>query len=134
MAVDNIDSVHGASYVFGFPASDVALFTGLTNGSGFTPRTVSSSDKEPEVFVTATNGEGFVEAVAIATAANKMISVSVSGYVSAAFLTALQNNTVGNSFTLFSRFFFVKKISDPRQKGNFIEVQIDGQSYPLVTS
>lgn len=132
---DNIDTVHGAvPFVFGLPAADAALFTGLTNGSGFAPRTVASSDKEPEVFVTATNGEGFVEAVAIATAANKMISVSVTGYGTAAFQSAVRGGTVGNTFTLFSRFFFVKKISDPVPKGNFVEFTIDGQSFPLVTS
>ena len=123
---DQVESIHGQNYVFGFPAADQASIT----ISNFTPRGISTSDREPEVFQTATNGEGFVEAVAIAKPANKMISVTLIGYISSAF----NAGTVGNSFTLFGRFFLIKKISDPRQKGQFVEVSIDAVSYPLVTS
>ena len=122
---DQVDTIHGAQYVFGLPVtSQVVSIT------GFSHRGISTSDLEPEVFQTATNGEGFVEAVAIAKQANKMLNVDLVGYISSSF----NRNNIGNTFTLFGRLFFVKKISDPRQKGNFVEVSIAGTSFPLVTS
>lgn len=111
-------------YVFGFQASDAPSIT------GFTARTVATMDRNPEVFVTATNGEGHVEAVAISKSANKMIEAEFTGYITTAFDPA----TLTNTFTFLTRFFFIKKISDPRPKGNFVEVSISASSFPLVTS
>jgi hypothetical protein len=80
-------------------------------------------------------GEGFVEAVAISATAKKMLSISMTGYVTNAF----DKTTIGQTFTgtggpFGTRFFFIKKISDPIPKGNYVEVTIDCESYPFVTS
>jgi len=111
-------------YVFGFQASDAPTIT------GFTARSVATMDRNPEIFVTATNGEGHVEAVAISKSANKMISAEFTGYIT----TAFDPSTLGNTFSFLTRFFFITKISDPRPKGNFVEVSISASSYAQVTS
>ena len=119
---------NGTAMAYGFHASYAPSI------NGFLARSVASSDAEPEVFVTATNGEGFVEAVAIAKAANKMLKIQITGYVTNAFNKTTVNQTfTGNGGPFGNRFFFVKKISDPIPKGNFVEVTIDCESYPLVT-
>ncbi len=120
----DINQSGGGPYIFGFQASDAPTIV------GFTARNVASLDRSPEVFETAINGEGHVEAVAISKAANKMISAEFTGYITAAFNSA----TVASTFTFLGRFFFIKKISDPRPKGKFVEVAVTAESYPLVTS
>lgn len=115
--------LHGQSYVFGFAASDAPSI------SNFTARR-AQTDVEPEVFDTATNGEGHVEAVAVSLPANRMINLTLSGYINSSF----NKLTVGNTFTFLTRFFIIKKISDPREKGKFIEISIDAVSYANVTS
>lgn len=122
MANDFVD-VSGAAFVFGFKAADAPTIT------GFTARAVSTNDQEPEVFVTATNGEGHVEAIAISKSANKKMTCSFSGYISDSFSAT----SVAGYFTFLSRKFFIKKISQPRQKGAFVEVSIDAESYPLIS-
>lgn len=123
MATD-IDTIHGAQYVFGFKDADAP--TGLT---GFTARK-AGSDVEPEVFAEATNGEGAAEATAISLPASRMINLTLVGYIS----TAFNKLTVPNSFTFLSRFFLIKKISEPRNKGEFIEVTIEAVSKKNITS
>lgn len=117
--------IHGAAYVFGFADADVTGFS----ISGFTPR-MASFDCEPEVFAQATNGEGFVEAIAIATPAARKLTVSITGYISSGF----SRTSAANTFSIGSRFFSVTKISDPRKKGEFIEVTVEGVSFKNVTS
>lgn len=114
---------HGAAYVFGFAAADAP------NISNFTGRK-AQSDVEPEVFATATDGEGHVEAVAVSLPAKRMINLSVTGYISSSF----DAKTVANTFSFLTRFFIIKKISDPRNKGEYVEVTIDAVSYANVTS
>jgi hypothetical protein len=116
--------VHGAQFVFGFAASDAPSIT------NFSARAVATSDAEPEVFVTAINGEGHTEAVGISKPANKKISCSFIGYINSSF----NKLTVADTFSFLGRFFFITKISDPRPKGDFVEVTIDAMSYPLVTT
>ena len=117
--------IHGnTNLVFGFAAADAPTI------SGFLARVVATSDAEPEVFVQATNGEGHVEAVAVSKTANKMINASFTGYIT----TSFNKLTVGNTFSFLGRFFIIKKISDPRPKGEFVECTIDAQSFPLVTA
>jgi hypothetical protein len=117
----------GGSYLFGFAAANAPTIT------GFTARAVATSDSEPEVFVTAINGEGHVEAVAISKTANKKLTCSFTGYVTSAFFDANGVPVATSPFTFFGRKFFIKKISAPRQKGAFIECSIDAESYPLIT-
>jgi hypothetical protein len=113
-------------FVFGLSASDLSTFS----VSGFYPRGITTKENSPEVFVTAVNGEGHVEAIAISKTANKMISVTVIGYIDSTF----NPFTIGNSFTMFGRFFLIKSVSDPRVKGEFVEISLSAESHPLVTS
>lgn len=124
--MSDIDSIHGQQFVFGLRAADTAGFS----VTGFFPRGISSNDIEPEVFAKATNGEGSVEAIAITAQGKKKLTVAVMGYIDSSF----SRLSVTNSFTLFGRFFLITKISDPRQKGDFIEVTIDAESHINVTS
>jgi hypothetical protein len=118
--------VSGAQYNFGFKAADAPTIT------GFTARAVSTLDSEPEVFVTATNGEGHVEAIAISKVDKKKLTCSFTGYVTDAFFS---NGIpqVTSPFTFLGKKFFVKKVSAPRQKGAFVECSIDAEAYPLIT-
>jgi hypothetical protein len=116
--------IQGAQYVFGFAAADAPSI------ANFTARSVASMDRTPEIFVTATNGEGHVEAVAISKKANKMMACEFVGYIADAFNPL----TIDNTFSFLGRFFFITKISDPRPKGNFVEVSISASSYPLIES
>jgi hypothetical protein len=124
MALAHTDLHGNTTLVFGFAASDAPSI------AGFLARSVSTSDATPEVFVTATNGEGHVEAVAVSKSANKMISATFTGYIT----TSFNKLTVGNTFSFLGRFFIIKKISDPRPKGEYVEASIDAESYPLVTA
>lgn len=112
------------TFVYGFAAADAPTIT------AFSARTVSSSDAEPEVFTTAVNGEGHVEAIAISKPANRKVSISVTGYITSAF----NKLTLINTFDFLGRKFYITKISDPRPKGEFVEVTIDATSYALVTT
>lgn len=120
----DINQSGAGPFVFGFAAADAPTIT------GFFARSVASADREPEAFAVATNGEGFVEAVAIAKPSGKMLKFQFTGYVT----TAFDPSTLGNTFSFMGRFFFIKKISDPTPKGQFKEVSIDAESYPLVSS
>ncbi len=113
-----------ADLVFGTVSADMAGIS-LT---GFEPRNITF-DAEPEVFATATNGEGQVEAVAMSLSTKRMINCSVTGYITSSFTFA-----VGTTFTARSRFFLVKKISEPRKKGEYVEVTMDAVSYVKITT
>jgi len=124
MALTQTDLHGNTTLLFGFTASDAPSI------SGFLARTVSTNDAEPEVFVTATNGEGHVEAVAVSKSANKMINATFTGYIT----TSFNPLSVSSTFSFLGRFFMIKKIGSPRPKGEFVECSIEAQSFPLVTS
>jgi hypothetical protein len=113
----------GKNYVFGFQASDAPTIT------AFTARK-ASSDCEPEVYATAVDGEGHVEAVAVSLPSKRKISLSLEGYITSAF----NKLTVAGSFTFLGRFFIIKKIGVPVNKGEFVSVTIDAESFAAVTS
>lgn len=114
---------HGTLYRWGFEASDAPTITGFVGRA-------AQSDIAPEVFSTATDGEGHVDAVAVSKPANRMISLSITGYITDSF----DETSVGGTFTYLTRFFIIRKISKPRKKGEFTEVTIDAESYAGVTS
>jgi hypothetical protein len=113
----------GKNYVFGFQASDAPSIT------AFTARK-ASSDVAPEVYATATDGEGHVEAIAVSLPAKRMISLSLEGYITASFSAI----SVANSFTFLGRFFIIKKIGVPINKGEFVSVTLEAESHWQVTS
>jgi hypothetical protein len=113
----------GKNYVFGFAAANAPSIT------AFTARK-ASTDCEPEVYTTATDGEGHVEAVAVSLPSKRKISLSLEGYITAAF----NELTVAGSFTFLGRFFIIKKINKPINKGEFVSVTIDAESFAAVVS
>lgn len=118
---------HGSQYRFGFQSSDAPSIANFFARS-------ADLRYEPEVFVPATDGEGHTEAVALSKSSHRKITGTFTGYISASF----SGNQIGNTFNFSvggtSRFFIVRNISEPRQKGNFVEVSLEAESYKLVTS
>lgn len=119
--------IHGSQFTFGFATSDAPTI------AHFFARKAELT-YEPETFVTATDGEGLTEAIALSKATHRKITGTFTGYIEAGY----SGNAIGNSFTFVvdgvTRFFLVKSISDPRNKGEFAEVSLSVESYALVTS
>lgn len=119
--------IHGNAYTFGFTTADAPVI------AHFFARKAELT-YEPEVFVPATDGEGLTEAVALTKATHRKITGTFTGYIEAGY----SGNAIANTFSFtvdgISRFFLVKSISDPRNKGEFAEVSLSVESYALVTS
>lgn len=114
--------LHGTSYSWGFQSTDAPPI------SGFTPRRAEIT-AEPEVYSEAKDGEGMVESIAITVANKRMITGTITGYIpvsvigGSASLPTTFSWAMGGS--LGTRFFFIKKISEPRVKGEYTEVTLD---------
>lgn len=119
--------IHGSAYVFGFVTADAPTI------SNFFARKAELT-YEPETFVQATDGEGLTEAIALTKATHRKITGTFTGYIAAGY----SGNAIANTFSFtvngVPRFFLVKSISDPRNKGEFAEVALTVESYALVTS
>lgn len=119
--------IHGNAYTFGFTTADAPVI------AHFFARKAELT-YEPEVFVQATDGEGLTESVALTKATHRKITGTFTGYIEAGY----SGNAIANTFSFtvdgISRFFLVKSISDPRNKGEFAEVSLSVESYALVTS
>lgn len=119
--------IHGSAYVFGFVTADAPVI------SNFFARKAELTF-EPETFVQAMDGEGLTEAIALTKATHRKITGTFTGYIAAGY----SGNAIGNTFSFtvngVSRFFLVKSISDPRNKGEFAEVGLTVESYALVAS
>lgn len=117
---------HGNSYIFGFASTDAPTIT------GFSARKAELTF-EPEIFVQATDGEGLTEAVALTKATHRKITGTFTGYIQ----TGYSANSIANTFSFdvngVSRYFIVKSISDPRNKGEYAEVSLSVESFALVT-
>ena len=116
-------TVHGLSLIFGFKDADAPTI------ANFVP-TSCDLKWEPEVFVTATAGEGHVVAVANSLPANRMITGSFTGYAEEGW----DPSTLADNFTFKDRYFLIKPIGDPRKKAEFAEVNLEVVSYSKVTS
>lgn len=119
--------VHGTQFVFGFVTADAPVI------SHFFARKAELT-YEPAVFVEAQDGEGLTEAIAVTKATHRKITGTFTGYIEAGY----SGNAIANTFSFtvnsVSRFFIVKSISDPRNKGEFAEVALSVESHALVTS
>jgi hypothetical protein len=111
----------GQNYIFGFESKDAPVI------NNFFARKAELR-YEPEIYVTATDGEGMTEAVAVTLPAKRKITGTFSGYVKTGFSQA----NLLNTFSFKSRKFIVKSISDPRNKGEFAEVSIEAESFALI--
>lgn len=115
---------HGNTYEFGIQDSDAPSI------AGFKARSVEI-EYQPEVFETAQDGEGHVDAVAVSKSDKAMASVTLSGYIDD---VNAYRAVSGGTFTLFSRFYIIQSITEPRQKGKFAEGSVKAVSYAGVTS
>ncbi len=117
----------GNQYVFGFQSSDAPVI------ANFSARKAELT-YEPETFVPATDGEGLTEAIAVSKKTHRKITAVFTGYIAAGFSGNSFNNTFTFDVDSVTRFFIIKSISDPRNKGEFAEVAITAESYALVNS
>jgi hypothetical protein len=113
----------GASYSFGFLTSDAPVIT------NFVAR-AAELRWEAETFAQAMEGEGHTEAIVTSKPTKRKITGTFSGYI----LSGFDASSIGASFTFRSRFFIVRNVSEPRRKGEFVEVSLEAESYALITS
>ena len=117
--------LHGVNYVFGFASADAPVI------ANFSCRKAELKFA-PEVKAEAMNGEGHVESIALSKATKRVITGTFTGYISAGF----SSNAIGNAFNFtvngVSRYFIVDDISEPRVKGEYVEVAISATSKALV--
>lgn len=119
--------LHGASYVFGFAASDAPTITNFTCRK-------AELKFAPEKKTEATNGEGMIESIAITKMGFRTVTGTFTGYIASGF----SSNSIGNTFNFtvngVSRYFIIDDISEPRNKGEYVEVSISATSRALITS
>jgi hypothetical protein len=118
MAFTETNQYGGKSYLFGLVDADAPAI------SGFSCRSAELKF-DPEVFVQAASGEG--STISIAKTPPKQTG-TFTGYVTA------DVTTIAESFSFLTLFFIVKSISAPRKKGEFVEVTIEAEHFPGVTS
>lgn len=127
---------HGLQYDFGMLTANAPVIT------GFNARKADLKF-EPEVYQEAQDGEGHAEAIALSDASHRMITGTFTGYILATLGTGGANapgrvNAIPNTFSFtvngVSRFFIIKSMSEPRNKGEFVEVSLEVVSKSLITS
>ena len=112
---------YGQSYRFGFGASDAPSLGGVVCRA-------AEVRSEAEVFITATNEDAEVVAIAMSPAVKRKLTATFSGYCLEGFSQA----SVPNQISFLGRTFFVRGVGDPRRKGEFSEVTIEAESYANV--
>lgn len=119
--------LHGATLVYGFLAADAPT---IPNFIAFK----AELTYEPEVFAQAQDGEGHTLSVAVSKSVFRKITGTFTGYIAA----NTSGNGIGNTFAFdvngVNRFFIIKSISDPREKGAFAEVSLSVESYAGVNA
>ena len=68
---------------------------------------------------------GQTESVALSKADKRMITGTFSGYIEAGYSGNANGNTFNFTVNGVSRFFLVKSINDPREKGDFANVELE---------
>lgn len=119
--------LHGETLVYGFLPTDAP---NITNFITFK----AELTYEPEVYAQAQDGEGHTLSVAVSKAEHRKITGTFTGYIAA----NTSGNNIGNTFTFdvngVTRFFIIKSISDPREKGAFAEVSLSVESYKGISA
>jgi hypothetical protein len=108
---------HGATYEFGFQAADAPAI------AGFVARTADLK-YEPEVDAVATDGEGHADSVTTSKPSKRKITATFTGYITDQFDPV----SLPEGFNFNARFYLIKNISEPRQKGQYVEVSIEALS------
>ena len=114
----------GQVYEFGFQAADAPAI------SGFVARSAETK-YGPEVFAEAKDGEGHTDSVTTSKPAKRQIDGTFTGYITDSFDPLL----VPGWFMFLDRLFIIKPngISNPRRKGEYVEVSIEATSFANVT-
>ena len=112
---------HGALYVFGFQAADAPVI------AGFVARSAEIT-YEPEVRALAQDGEGHVDAVALSKPNKRKWTGRFTGYI----LDTFDPTALAEFFSWEARKWFIGPISEPRTKGEFVEVTIEAESFANV--
>jgi hypothetical protein len=120
-------TINGETIVFGFDSNDAP--SGIT---GFFCRSADIKD-EPEVIEFATDGFGQVEAAAASNLATRMTTASFTGYIDKDTFDA-KTTAESGQITYKAKTYFVKKVSEPIQKGKFTEVTIETERLPLIAN
>ena len=119
--------LHGVNYVFGFQDADAPVITNFACRK-------AELKFAPEKKAEAQNGEGHTESIALSKATCRQVTGTFTGYISAGFSA----NSIENAFNFevneVSRYFIVDDISEPRNKGEYVEVSISATSKVLVTA
>ncbi len=115
---------HGNTYEFGIQDSDAPSIAGFAARS-------ADVEYQPEVLETAQDGEGHTDAVAVSKPEKAMATVTVSGYIND--INAYRG-VVGGTFSFLSRFWIIGSVTEPRQKGKFVEGSVKATSWAGVTS
>lgn len=113
---------HGASYQWGFEAADAPTIT------GFVARTAEVR-YEPEVVSEAKDGEGHTDAIAISKPNKRIATGTFTGYINENW----NPESLPEHFTWEGRKWFILSASEPRKKGEFVEVSLEVKSWPNVT-
>jgi hypothetical protein len=113
---------HGATYEFGFQAADAPTI------AGFVARRAEIK-YEPEVMAEAKDGEGATDSVTISKPNKRKASATFTGYITDQW----DPESLAEHFTWNGRKWFIGAISEPRNKGEYVEVSIECTSLANVT-
>lgn len=119
--------IHGQELGFGFIAATDAPT--ISNFVAFK----RNLQYAPEVMAKAQNGEGHTIARAMSKKTHRAITGTFTGYITAGWSANAMNNTFNYTVNEVSRLFFITGISDPRNKGEFTEVDITVESDPMIS-
>lgn len=109
---------YGTAYEFGFDDSQAPSIAGFVARS-------ADLRHEPEVFSTATDGEGHVDSVVVTKSTNRKITGTFTGYITSGY----DADAIATSFSFRGRFFIVNTVGEPRRKGEFVEATLEATSF-----
>jgi hypothetical protein len=113
---------YGKQYFFGIGGSDAPDI-----GGGAMVCTSADLKYESEIFVQAQNGEGVTDSCVANLPESRMITGTFTGYITADISGTLSD------FSYLDRFFIVKSVGIPKKKGEYWEVSVEAQSFPLIS-
>jgi hypothetical protein len=113
----------GEIYEFGFKAADAPEF------SGFVARKAELR-YEPKVWAESEDGEGHVDGITTSKPDKRTINGTFTGYITSVF----DPSTMAAGFTFKTRYFIIRSVSEPRNKGEYVEVSIEAVSEPNISA
>jgi len=125
-------TVLGDQFSFGYDITTAPV--GL---AGFVART-GDFKRELEVYAMATDGNGATEAIQVAKKTHRKITASFNGYMTTALTTTAAKTAVQSGGLLVTvdgsaKSFIIKSIKISKKKGEFADVTVDAEYFPLLT-